>query len=197
MGGVSGNTVRSGLRELEDAELLEVEERSGVTSHYTLVLPRPRRRTRTPSHREGVTPPPTPPRTPSPTPSPREPEPENLRTGGSEEVLEEEAGAHTRKEELARLLAPLERADGARLNGQGLDVVRAAYFENPAAVAVLVRECAGAVRVKSRRGLLIQRIRRGDHRADLLVALTPAVCPECGLGGGYHEDGCSRAGGDT
>jgi hypothetical protein len=96
--------------------------------------------------------------------------------------------------ELARLLAPLERADRARLNGDGLDLVRDAFDENPAAVAAVIAECAVAHRVNSRRGLLVRRIKRGDHRGDLTVSLAPVVCPECGLGGGRHTVDCANGG---
>jgi hypothetical protein len=100
----------------------------------------------------------------------------------------------SRAEDLAGLLAPLERADGARLNGIGLDIVRHAYAQDPAAVAKLVRECAVATRVKSRRGLLVRRVQRGDHLGDLMVGLAPVVCPGCGVGGGCHTAECSIGG---
>jgi hypothetical protein len=108
---------------------------------------------------------------------------------------EEEGGAHARNgnPELERLLAPLERADGVRLNGPGRDVVVAAYAESPAGVEALIRECAKRKRVDSRGGLLVERVRRGDHHGagELRAALAP--CPECGLGAGRHAAECPEA----
>jgi hypothetical protein len=103
------------------------------------------------------------------------------------------ASANGEPPELARVLAPLERLDGGRLDGRGRDQVAAAFAEDPGGVSALASKYLAAKRDgngKRATALLVTAVRRGEHAGAGERIAVAAVCVECGVGGGRHEAGC-------
>lgn len=96
--------------------------------------------------------------------------------------------------EIAEALRDLAHADGHALNGPGRREVVDAYFEEPAGVLALIRDLTQrrlARAVRSGSGVLVSRIKSGDHRGAGELLRRDAPCPECETGAGEHTADCS------